>query len=259
MPGPTRSTCVATRPGRFHQGYFSIDKKTRHQVDPAVAKTREDKGQSTDVEAYDLILKDKERLLSLDEPVRFIFSHSALREGWDNPNVFVMGMLKKSSNVVSRRQEIGRGLRLAVDQHGERMDNPVTVHDINELTVVTDESYTDFVTGLQKEIAESLTARPRRASIKFFAGKTIRTESGESVVEEKLAKAIYAYLLKNDYIDDEDEITDKLGFPPERGGILLREEEFSGGRDTQEVRPGFQGWRGADRPGDRQADRAGGP
>jgi type III restriction enzyme len=202
-----------------HQGYFSIDKKTRHQVDPAVARTGEDKGQSTDVEAYDLILKDKERLLSLEEPVRFIFSHSALREGWDNPNVFVMGMLKKSSNVVSRRQEIGRGLRLSVDQHGERMDNPVTVHDINELTVVTDESYTDFVAGLQKEIAESLTARPRKASIKFFAGKTIRTESGESVVEEKLAKAIYAYLLKNDYIDDEDEITDKYKADKEAGTL----------------------------------------
>ena len=106
--------------------------------------------------------------------MRFIFSHSALREGWDNPNVFVMGMLKKSDNTVSRRQEIGRGLRLAVDQHGERMDNPVTVHDINELTVVTDESYTDFVAGLQKEIAESLAARPRKASVKFFTGKTIQ-------------------------------------------------------------------------------------
>ena len=202
-----------------HQGYFSIDKKTRHQVDPAVARTGEDKGQSTDVEAYDLILKAKERLLSLEEPVRFIFSHSALREGWDNPNVFVMGMLKKSSNVISRRQEIGRGLRLAVNQHGERMDNPVTVHDINELTVVTDESYTDFVAGLQKEIAESLSARPRKVSIKFFAGKTIRTESGESVVEEKLARAIYAYLLKNDYIDDEDEITDKYKADKEAGTL----------------------------------------
>ncbi len=111
--------------------------------------------------------------------MRFIFSHSALREGWDNPNVFVMGMLKKSDNTISRRQEIGRGLRLAVDQHGERMDNPVTVHDINELTVVTDESYTDFVAGLQKEIAESLAARPRKASVKYFTGKTIHTEDGE--------------------------------------------------------------------------------
>jgi type III restriction enzyme len=191
-----------------HQGYFSIDKRTKRLVDPAVAKRGEDAGQSTDVDAYDLILKDKERLLSLAEPVRFIFSHSALREGWDNPNVFVMGMLKKSDNTISRRQEIGRGLRLAVDQHGERMDNPVTVHDINELTVVTDESYTDFVTGLQKEIAESLAVRPRKASVKFFVGKTIRTESGETIVEEALAQALYKYLIKNDYLNDDDTVSD---------------------------------------------------
>ncbi len=191
-----------------HQGYFSIDKKTKRQVDGEVKKTGDEKGQSIDVDAYDLILRDKERLLSFAEPVRFIFSHSALREGWDNPNVFVMGMLKKSDNTVSRRQEIGRGLRLAVDQHGERMDNPVTVHDINELTVVTDESYTDFVAGLQKEISESLTARPRKASVKYFVGKTFTTESGESVVEEALANALYKYLVKNDYINDDDTISD---------------------------------------------------
>ncbi|MDR7083578.1 type III restriction enzyme [Arthrobacter ginsengisoli] len=193
---------------KTHQGYFSIDKKTKRLVDPSVAARGEDAGQSTDVGAYDLILKDKERLLSFAEPVRFIFSHSALREGWDNPNVFVMGMLKKSDNTASRRQEIGRGLRLAVDQHGERMDNPVTVHDINELTVVTDESYTDFVAGLQKEINESLASRPRKASVKYFAGKTFTTESGESIVDEALANALYKYLVKNDYINDDDTISE---------------------------------------------------
>ncbi|UTT71023.1 DEAD/DEAH box helicase family protein [Arthrobacter sp. DNA4] len=193
---------------KTHQGYFSIDKKTKQLVDPSVTTRGEDAGQSADVGAYDLILKNKERLLSFDEPVRFIFSHSALREGWDNPNVFVMGMLKKSDNTVSRRQEIGRGLRLAVDQHGERMDNPVTVHDINELTVVTDESYTDFVAGLQKEISESLASRPRKASVKYFVGKTFATESGESLVEEPLAAALYKYLVKNDYINDDDSISD---------------------------------------------------
>ena len=191
-----------------HQGYFSIDKKSKHFVEGAVHKTGDEKGQSKDVAAYDLILKNKERLLSFDEPVRFLFSHSALREGWDNPNVFVMGMLKKSDNTISRRQEIGRGLRLAVDQHGERMDNEVTVHDINELTVVTDESYTDFVAGLQKEIAESLAARPRKASVKFFTGKTIQTQDGESIVEEALAQALYKYLVKNDYINDDDTISE---------------------------------------------------
>lgn len=189
--------------GKVHEGYFSIDKKTKRQVDGKVSGRGDDKGQSADTDAYDLILKNKERLLSFEEPVRFIFSHSALREGWDNPNVFVMGMLKKSDNTVSRRQEIGRGLRLSVDQHGERMDNPAVVHDINELTVVTDESYTDFVTGLQKEIADSLAARPRKASIDHFMGQTIQTPDGEAVVEERLAQALFKYLMKNDYLNDD--------------------------------------------------------
>jgi type III restriction enzyme len=130
-----------------HQGYFSIDKKSGRTIDGDVQRTGDEKGQSKDVDAYDLILKNKEQLLSFEEKVRFIFSHSALREGWDNPNVFTMGILKKSDNTVSRRQEIGRGLRLAVNQQGERMDSAATVHDINELTVVTDESYTDFVSA----------------------------------------------------------------------------------------------------------------
>lgn len=209
-----------------HQGYFSIDNKSKRLVDGDVHKTGDEKGQSKDVAAYDLILKNKERLLSFEEPVRFLFSHSALREGWDNPNVFVMGMLKKSDNTISRRQEIGRGLRLAVDQHGERMDNPVTVHDINELTVVTDESYTDFVAGLQREIAESLAARPRKASVKFFTGKTIQTESGESVVEEKLATALYNYLLRNDYVDDDGLVTQKYKEDKDAGTLAEPSSEL---------------------------------
>lgn len=207
------------KPRDVHQGYFSIDKKSKRLVDGDVHKSGDEKGQSKDVGAYDLILKDKERLLSFKEPVRFLFSHSALREGWDNPNVFVMGMLKKSDNTISRRQEIGRGLRLAVDQHGERMDNPVTVHDINELTVVTDESYTDFVAGLQREIAESLSGRPRKASVKFFTGKTIRTSDGESVVGEGLAQALYKYLVKNDYINDDDTVSDSYVEAKEAGTL----------------------------------------
>lgn len=205
--------------GKVHEGYFSIDKKSKRQVDGKVSGRGDDKGQSTDTDAYDLILKNKERLLSFEEPVRFIFSHSALREGWDNPNVIVMGMLKKSDNTVSRRQEIGRGLRLAVDQHGERMDNPVVVHDINELTVVTDESYTDFVTGLQKEIVDSMAARPRKASVKFFSGKTIHTPSGESVVEEALAQALYKYLIRNDYLNDDDTLSETYKQARETGTL----------------------------------------
>ncbi len=195
-----------------HQGYFSIDKRTQRQVDPQVAGRGDDKGQSRDVDAYDLILREKERLLSLDEPVRFIFSHSALREGWDNPNVFTMGLLKKSDNTISRRQEIGRGLRLAVNQHGERMDDPAIVHDINELTVVTDESYTDFVAGFQKEVAESLSARPRKATPEFFAGKLLEVldGSGEQVeITSDQALQLLYWLRINEFIDYQDQLTDK--------------------------------------------------
>jgi type III restriction enzyme len=196
---PVRST---------HEGYFSIDKKTGRSIDGKTAARGDFAGQSDDVAAYDLILKYKEQLLSFEEPVRFIWSHSALREGWDNPNVFVMGMLKKSDNTTTRRQEIGRGLRLSVDQHGERMDNPVTVHDINELTVVTDESYTDFVTALQKEIIESLSTRPRKASVDYFIGKQITLADGStSVLEKALAQALYNHLIRHDYIDDEGLVT----------------------------------------------------
>ena len=196
---PVRST---------HEGYFSIDKKSKQFVDGKIAARGDFAGQSDDVDAYDLILKDKERLLSFEEPVRFIWSHSALREGWDNPNVFVMGMLKKSDNTTTRRQEIGRGLRLSVDQNGERMDNPVTVHDINELTVVTDESYTDFVTALQREIIESLSARPRKASVDYFVGKPITLGDGStSALEKTVAQAIFFHLIKNDYIDESGLVT----------------------------------------------------
>jgi len=196
---------------RVHEGYFSIDKKTKQQIDGAVSGRGDEKGQSTDTDAYDLILRDKERLLSFNEPVRFLFSHSALREGWDNPNVFVMGMLKKSDNTVSRRQEIGRGLRLAVDQHGMRMDNPATVHDINELTVVTDESYTDFVAGLQKEISESLAARPRKATPEYFAGKTVEVVSTgiAHTISLDEAKQLRYWLTVNSFIDYEQHLTDK--------------------------------------------------
>lgn len=190
---------------KTHNGYFSIDKKTKRLVDP---ETNKRSTESDDVDAYDLILKDKERLLSFEEPTRFIFSHSALREGWDNPNVFVICTLKHSDSIISRRQEVGRGLRISVDQFGERQDNPVTLHQTNVLTVVASESYKDFVTGLQKDISESLSERPRVADEAYFTGKTILTDDGPMEVTPQMAKHIYKYLLKNDYIDDNDNITD---------------------------------------------------
>lgn len=192
---------------KTHSGYFSIDKKTKRLADPTMAARGENAGLSDDVDAYDLILKDKERLLSLAEPVRFIFSHSALREGWDNPNVFVICALKHSDNTISRRQEVGRGLRLSVNQHGDRMDHPAIVHDVNVLTVVASESYKDFVAALQKDISDSLSARPKVADEAFFTGKVLKTATGDVEVTPLLAKQIYKYLLKNDYTDDADRIT----------------------------------------------------
>lgn len=191
---------------KTHSGYFSIDKKSKRQVNSDVAARGENAGLSDDVDAYDLILKDKERLLSLDEPVRFIFSHSALREGWDNPNVFVICALKHSDNTISRRQEVGRGLRLSVNQQGDRMDHPAIVHDVNVLTVVASESYKDFVAALQKDISDSLSARPRVANEDYFTGKVLKTPTGDVQVTPQLAKQIYRYMVKNDYTDDSDRI-----------------------------------------------------
>ena len=188
-----------------HNGYFSIDKKTKRMVDPETGKKSTE---ANDVDAYDLILKDKERLLSFDEPVRFIFSHSALREGWDNPNVFVICTLKHSDNTISRRQEVGRGLRLSVNQQGDRMDAPATVHQVNVLTVVASESYKDFVTALQRDMSEGLSERPRVADESYFTGKVLKTAAGDVEVTPQLAKQIYKYLLKNDYTDDKDRIAD---------------------------------------------------
>ena len=205
-----------------HNGYFSIDKKSKRLTDPNFKLVKdEETGQKTplsdDIDAYDLILKDKETLLSYpsqtdDEissnkkKVRFIFSHSALREGWDNPNVFVICTLKHSDNTISRRQEVGRGLRIAVDQMGERQDNPATVHQTNILTVVASESYKDFVSGLQSDISETLSERPRVADEAYFSGKILTVDGQNIQVTPQMAKQIYKYLIKNDYTDDNDHI-----------------------------------------------------
>lgn len=205
-------------PERTHNGYFAIDKSKR-LVDPSIIGRGEEKGNSDDADAYDLILKDKERLLSFNEPTRFIFSHSALREGWDNPNVFVICTLKHSDNTVSRRQEVGRGMRLSVNQSGDRIDDPAIVHDINVLTVVTSDSYTEFVTNLQKEISESLSSRPGKANREYFVGKTLVTENGEVKVTPEMAHEIYRYLMRHDYIDAKDQITPNYHTAKEKGEL----------------------------------------
>jgi type III restriction enzyme len=215
---------------RTHKGYFSIDKKKNRMVDPKVAARGELAGQADDVDAYDLILKDKERLLSFDEPTRFIFSHSALREGWDNPNVFVICTLKHSDNTISRRQEVGRGMRLSVFSRGarlgERMDDPATVHDVNVLTVVANESYKDFVAGLQKDISESLSERPRIADEAYFTGKTMVTETGPIQVTPQMAKQIYRYLVKNDYTDAGDKIAPAYHQAKDEGAVAELPDEL---------------------------------
>lgn len=201
-----RNTCSDVT--KVHRGYFSIDKKGR-SVDSSVKRGSDI---SDDISAYDLILKNKERLLSFDEPTRFIFSHSALREGWDNPNVFQICTLKHSDSQTLKRQEVGRGLRLCVNQSGNRMDNDScgdNVHSINMLTVIASESYKNFVADLQADIKTVLYDRPSKATIEYFVGKTVMNGEIPVVIDNKQAKAIYKYLLKNDYIDDDDNVTDE--------------------------------------------------
>lgn len=200
-----------------HNGYFSIDKRKKQLIDSKATRS----GLSDDVDAYDLIMRKKEQLLSFEEHTRFIFSHSALREGWDNPNVFVLCMLKQteSVNTISRRQEVGRGLRISVNKTGERMDSEEQVHQINVLTVVANESYSSFVDGLQKEMLDELSARPRKASESYFTGKVINTESGQQEITGLQAKQIHRYLIKNDYIDDDDNLTEQYHQDQENGTL----------------------------------------
>jgi type III restriction enzyme len=195
-------------PNATHTGYFSIDKKGR-KVDSSTKRGSEE---SDDLSAYDLILKNKERLLSFEEPVRFIFSHSALREGWDNPNVFQICTLKHGGiSPTLKRQEVGRGLRLCVNQNGERMDFESigdSVHFVNMLTVIASEGYKNFVSDLQTGIKEALYERPSKATQEYFTGKTIMVEGQPVVLDVMQAKDIYRYLLKNDYIDNNDNVTE---------------------------------------------------
>lgn len=201
-----------------HRGYFSVDKNKR-MVDPSKNKRSEE---SDDISAYDLILKDKERLLSFKEPVRFIFSHSALREGWDNPNIFQICTLKQSDSTVTKRQEVGRGMRLCVDETGKRQDDTFlhgAVFDVNRLTVVASESYKDFVSGLQRDIAQDLYERPARAASDYFFGKTVHIDGVLHQITSRQAEDIEYYLIKNDYIDRERRVTEKYRKDVSKGAL----------------------------------------
>lgn len=211
MPGSFVAYLNRDDPHTVHEGYFSIDKKGK-SIDPSVKRGSDD---SEDISAYDLIMKDKERLLSFEEPTRFIFSHSALKEGWDNPNVFQICSLKGagSGSQTRRRQEVGRGMRLCVDKDGIRQDFEwigEQVHEINKLTVVASESYEAFAKGLQTEIAETLKDRPQKAEVNFFVGRVVQNEKGESYrLQQKDAELLNKLLYKYEIIDDDNKIIAK--------------------------------------------------
>ncbi|MBR2619178.1 MAG: restriction endonuclease subunit R, partial [Paludibacteraceae bacterium] len=178
---------------------------------------------SDDISAYELILKNKERLLSFEEPTRFIFSHSALREGWDNPNVFQICTLRHSESTTAKRQEVGRGLRLCVHKDGTRMDAEVLgdeVHEINKLTVIANESYATFTADLQNETASALRERALKAEVSYFAGKQIKLSDGSThTITEGEASRIIIYLEDNEYIDDKKHITDKYRADVANGAV----------------------------------------
>ena len=212
---------------KTHAGYFSIDKKGK-MIDSKVGRKETT---TDDVDAYELIMKNKELLLDRDpkrSPVRFIFSHSALREGWDNPNVFQICTLKQSSSEVRKRQEVGRGLRLCVNQDGERMDTNVLgedVQNVNVLTVIASESYDSFAKGLQTEIAEAVADRPRAVTAELFVGKVIKDDKGnEQVVDQDTARAIHFDLIVNGYIDKKGILTDKYYVDKANHEIKVAEE-----------------------------------
>ena len=212
---------------KTHAGYFSVDGKGK-MINSKVGRKETT---SDDVSAYELIMKNKELLLDRDpkrSPVRFIFSHSALREGWDNPNVFQICTLKQSSSDVRKRQEVGRGLRLCVNQDGERMDTNALgndVHNINVLTVIASESYDSFAKGLQTELADAVADRPRAVTVDLFVGKVIKDDKGnEQVIDQDTASAIHYDMIVNGYIDRKGVLTDKYYHDKANGEIKVAEE-----------------------------------
>lgn len=216
---------------KTHQGYFSIDKKKGKKARFVEGKVDKKTGISDDTDAYDLIMKDKERLLSLDEPVRFIFSHSALREGWDNPNVFQICTLKpQSDSEIRSRQEIGRGLRLCVNQNGERMDESVLgadVQELNKLTLITDMDFGKFAEALQAGLAESLSNRPKVVDVSLFANRILTNENGAKLnLTPTIAQAVYDDLISNGYVH-RGELTAKY-YEERRAGTLQLAPEVQG-------------------------------
>ncbi len=217
-----------TTAAESHEGYFSIDKKgnfvnsKEKRLQGTVETGSDDEG------AYNLIMKNKEKLLSFSEPTRFIFSHSALREGWDNPNVFQICTLKHSQSTISKRQEIGRGLRICVNQDGERMDSAALgqeFFDLNKLTVVASESYDDFAKALQTEIVESLSERPVKLTTEALADRIIMNEEGATYTFDNQSSMdlIFDFRMKG-YVDEKYNITESLMEDIEKGQFSVPDE-----------------------------------
>ncbi len=208
-----------------HRGYFSIDKGRYVN-----SKTKRGSDESDDISAYDLILRKKEVLLSFEEPTRFIFSHSALREGWDNPNVFQICTLKHSDNATAKRQEVGRGLRLCVNSLGERQDLDVCgetlVQHVNMLTVVASESYAGFVADLQREIKSDLYERPTKASVEYFTSAPLFIDGEQKKFTQTEAQEIFVYLRSNGYVTKHGEVTDTYRNAAENGNLAPLDPEL---------------------------------
>lgn len=199
----------------IHDGYFSVDKKG-NSVD---SKNKEGENEER---GFNLIMKDKERLLSQECPVRFIFSHSALKEGWDNPNVFQICTLKDTSSEIKKRQEVGRGMRLCVNDKGERQDADVlgeSVFDTNILTVIASESYDDFAKKLQTEIAEACDNRPVIVTPTLFTDVMAQTEEGTTIkITTEQAVEIQEELISQGYVK-KGKLTQKY-FDEKKAGTL---------------------------------------
>ncbi len=190
---------TATEVSKIHDGYFAQDSKGR--VKDSTGKNKDDES------AFDKIMKNKERLLSFSEPLRFIFSHSALKEGWDNPNVFQLCTLNETNSVMKKRQEIGRGLRICVNQDGVR----VRGFDVNTLTVMANENYEDFARALQKEIEDEEGIKFGVIEEHFFANIPVENENGDiEYFGATNSETVYEYLQDNNYIDSRGKIQDNL-------------------------------------------------
>lgn len=204
-----------------HNGYFAIDKK-KDSTGAEILKESSGEGKTqADESAYQLIMRDKEKLLSFSSKLKFIFSHSALKEGWDNPNVFQICTLNETSSVIKKRQEIGRGLRIAVNQDGERVHG----FEVNTLTVMANESYESFAEQLQKEIEEEEGIKFGVVEKHLFANITVSTDDyTTSYLGTEASAQIYDYLKAKGYIDIRGKVQDFLKSDLKSGKIDLPAE-----------------------------------